>query len=96
MKEVQNVVFSSVVGELEKFEELLKSEDRAIYRQILRKPLLNLFDNNSKNIFQSWMFLMLNMMMEHEKKLGTIEDLYQGISAGYIEKPSFKFTVDQL
>lgn len=61
-----------ILDELSGFARALRGEDRAIFEEMLKKPLKHFGSISYASSYHAWAFLLLAILLEQEKKLKEI------------------------
>ena len=70
----QRMVTDIILAELQEYAKALREEDRAIYTQMLKKPLLHLGSISQASSMHTWALLLLSIQLEQEKRLQKLEN----------------------
>jgi hypothetical protein len=91
----QRVVLDILLQELKDYGRALGGEDRELYERILKEPLKHVGSISFANSIHVWAFLLLSILIEQERKIEHIEELYESLVDGCVQERELYSVVDK-
>jgi hypothetical protein len=80
----QRMVLENIVNELNSYGKALRKEDRIIFEQILKQAFKHFGSISYANCLDPWPLLLLSILVEQNKRIKTMEELYESLVNGLL------------
>ncbi|MFH1398831.1 MAG: hypothetical protein ABIG95_01850 [Candidatus Woesearchaeota archaeon] len=85
----QRMIVDVMLDELKNYGRSLRQPERELYESLLKKSLKHLGNISFASSIHVWAFVLLSILLEQEKRIIELEELYESLANGCVQEQEF-------